>query len=170
MPGVDLALHQFAGVASGSFARNGFNFMVLHCLRLRSMTLAHPDIALMPWPAFKSFSPKVWYFLPETGPVHYYQEEILHAAVAGVNEYFFFNPVSAFAPVTPSLSAAVSYLFYLSVPIGNGPDLLVPLSDSLGLVLCRTDKRSLNFLLHGTAVEWFCVRHKSDDVRSTADV
>lgn len=66
--------------------------MALHNLKLRAMALAFPDKPVVPWPAFKSFSPKSWDFLPATGPVDYYQEEIFHAAVAGVSEFFFFNP------------------------------------------------------------------------------
>ena len=93
-PGVDVTLHEVFGVPYNSPAmqRDGFNFMVLHCGSMRGMALAHPEMVLRPWPAFKSFSARVWDFLPDTGPVDYYQEEIFHAAITGADRFFFFNP------------------------------------------------------------------------------
>ena len=42
---------------------------------------------------------QIWDFLPDTGPVHYYQEEIMHAAVIGADSFFFF--VSPTLPQQP---------------------------------------------------------------------
>jgi hypothetical protein len=104
VPGVDRALRQFAGVTY-NVTRGGFNFMVLHNLKLRAMTLAFPEKDLLPWPSYKSFSSRMWDFLPETGPSDYYQEEILHAAVAGVNEFCYFNPWDGWIAGTRAMMA-----------------------------------------------------------------
>ena len=93
-PGLDIALRQFQGVPFGSFNRSAWNAFVFHGNQLRSMMHAAnaSEMALRPWPAYKSFSAKLWDFLPATGPTHYYQETLLHATLVGADAFHFFNP------------------------------------------------------------------------------
>ena len=59
-PGIDEALHQFAGVPyQTAFNKSGFNILALHANGARGMVLSHPEMALRPWPAYKSFAPRV---------------------------------------------------------------------------------------------------------------
>ena len=58
-PGIDEALHQFAGVPYQTVNKTGFNVLALHVNGARGMVLSHPEMALRPWPAYKSFAPRV---------------------------------------------------------------------------------------------------------------
>ena len=57
--------------------------------RAASLAFPPPTTVLRPWLAFKSFSPRLPDFLPDSGPVHYYQEEIIHAAITGADLFFY---------------------------------------------------------------------------------
>ena len=55
-PGVDTVLHDVFGVdySDPAMTRDGFNFLALHLGPVRGMVLAHPEMALRPWPACKT--------------------------------------------------------------------------------------------------------------------
>ena len=91
-PGVDVALNQFDGVPFGDFPRSGANMVAMHLHRARGMVLSNPAAVLRPWLAMKSFAPREWDFLPDTGPTDFYQEEVFHAALIGADSFFYFNP------------------------------------------------------------------------------
>ena len=169
-PGIDSALHQFAGVPYQTVNKTGFNVLALHANSARGMVLSHPEMALRPWPAYKSFAPRVrrppiprttvclrrqpidplfcscstlfasacprivyrlfvstssslslpaqiWDFLPDTGPVHYYQEEILHAAVIGADSFFFF--VRPKPPHSPAQSLTITRGRLMHIRVGR---------------------------------------------------
>lgn len=73
--------------------RDGFNFMVLHCGSMRGMVLAHPEMVLRPWPAFKSFSARVWDFLPDTGPVDC-EPSVFHSILVASNRRACVSPIT----------------------------------------------------------------------------
>ena len=91
-PGIDIGLHHFDGVAFGALPRSGYSMLLLHLQRARTRMLANPAATLRPWLAFKSFSPREWDFLPDSGPTDYYQEEVFHAALVGSDAFYYFNP------------------------------------------------------------------------------
>ena len=66
-----------------------------------------------------SLPAQIWDFLPDTGPVHYYQEEILHAAVTGADSFFFFVRPKPLGPLTPapaqSLAIARGRLMHIRI-------------------------------------------------------
>ena len=47
-PGIDEALHQFAGVPYQTVNKTGFNVLALHVNSARGMVLSHPEMALRP--------------------------------------------------------------------------------------------------------------------------
>ena len=60
---------------------------------------------------------QIWDFLPDTGPVHYYQEEILHAAVTGADSFFFF--VRPKPPHSPAQSLTITRGRLMHIRVGR---------------------------------------------------
>ena len=79
--------------------------MKIHLNSARAATLAFPPptTVLRPWLAFKSFSPRLPDFLTDSGPVHYYQEEVIHAAITGTDLFFYWFAWDGYASGTRAL-------------------------------------------------------------------
>jgi hypothetical protein len=103
--GIDRVLHDFNGVPYDTFNRTGFNMMKLHLNSARAASLAFPPptTVLRPWLAFKSFSPRLPDFLTNSGPVHYYQEEVIHAAITGADFFFYWQDWAGYVYGTRAL-------------------------------------------------------------------
>ena len=94
--------------------------------------------ALRPWPGYKSFTARMWDFLPDTGPTHYYQETLLHAALASADAFHYFNPWNALVYGTRAtmedhtvLSATLTELTELIGCTDRNWNTAVPLSASI---------------------------------------
>jgi len=122
--GIDGVLHDFGGVPYDTFNRTGFNAMKLHLSSARAATLAFPPPAtvLRPWLAFKSFSPRLPGFLPDSGPTHYYEEEVIHAAITGADFFLYFNSWSGYLYGTRAVAADHKLLSDVHLPRGTLAD------------------------------------------------